>query len=45
MLRGDVKAATMALAIMLCLGLHTQEQQSPTLTGQDIQAASWDFQN
>jgi hypothetical protein len=35
---------TIALGALLCLGLQAQ-RQAATLTTQDIQAASWDFEN
>jgi hypothetical protein len=40
----DLKMPAIVLAAVLCFGLQAQEQ-SPTLTAQDIQAASWGFQN
>src|SRR5580704_2944126 len=36
--------AIIAVAALFCLGVGAQ-QQGPVLTSQDIEAASWDFQN
>jgi hypothetical protein len=40
----DLKIPAIALLALLCVGLQAQEQV-PILTPQDIQAASWEFQN
>jgi hypothetical protein len=42
----DLKIPAIVLAAVLCLGLGLwAQEEAPALTGQDIEAASWAFQN